>query len=104
MSTVTEISRAAFSSEVEQHQGRVLVDFFAPWCGPCKMIMPLVEQLAESEPDLKVVKINADDASDLMAKFGIRGIPALMVFEDGELKHTKIGAMSGSALKAFALQ
>lgn len=101
MSNVAEITAQEFEQEVTQHQGRVLIDFFAPWCGPCKMIAPVVDQIAEEYKQLKVVKVNADNAQELMAKFGIRGIPTLLLIEDGELKNTKVGAASVSQIRAF---
>jgi len=105
---VIEISAAQFQEEVEQHQGKVLIDFYAPWCGPCKMIAPVVEQVAQDslaagEP-VKVVKINADDNQALMAKYGIRGIPTLLLMDEGELVATQVGAASLSQVKKFVAQ
>lgn len=101
MTQVQEISADDFAVQVETHQGAVLVDFFAQWCGPCKMITPIVEQIAEEFSALKVVKIDADNAQDLMRQFGIRGIPTLLLFKDGKVVATKIGALSHSQLKEF---
>jgi thioredoxin 1 len=101
MSNVVEVSSEQFVSEVEQHNGKVLVDFYAPWCGPCKMIAPVVEQISTEFSELKVVKVNADNAQDLMVKFGIRGIPTLLLIEDGELVSTKVGAASVSQVREF---
>lgn len=105
---VTEISAVQFQTEVEQFQGKVLIDFYAPWCGPCKMISPVVEQIAQEsfkagEP-LKVVKINADDNQSLMARYGIRGIPTLLLMNEGELVATQVGAASLSQVKKFVAQ
>jgi len=101
MSNVVEVSSEQFVSEVEQHSGKVLVDFYAPWCGPCKMIAPVVEQISTEFSELKVVKVNADNAQELMVKFGIRGIPTLLLIENGELVNTKVGAASVSQVREF---
>jgi thioredoxin 1 len=101
MTNVSEVSSEQFVSEVEQHQGKVLVDFYAPWCGPCKMIAPIVEQISAEFTQLKVVKVNADNAQELMVRYGIRGIPTLLLIENGELINTKVGAASLSQVKEF---
>ena len=101
MSNVVEVSSEQFVSEVEQHSGKVLVDFYAPWCGPCKMIAPVVEQISTEFSELKVVKVNADNAQELMAKFGIRGIPTLLLIDNGEVIATKVGAASVSQIREF---
>lgn len=101
MSKVLEINATSFSEQVEQHQGLVLVDFFADWCGPCKMIAPIVEEIAAEFSNLKVIKINADSAQELMRQFGIRGIPTLLLFKDGKVIATKVGALSLPQLREF---
>lgn len=101
MSKVIEVNSEEFNQEVEQHNGKVLVDFYAPWCGPCKMIAPIVEQISTEFEQLKVVKVNADTAQELMVRFGIRGIPTLLLIEHGELINTKVGAASLSQVKEF---
>ncbi|MCJ8320830.1 MAG: thioredoxin [Colwellia sp.] len=104
MSKVVNVLAGDFKIEVEQHQGKVLVDFYAPWCGPCKMIAPIVEQIAEENDAIKVVKVNADESQELMAKFGIRGIPTLLLMNAGEIIATQVGAASVSQIKTFVEQ
>ena len=80
----------------------VLVDFFAEWCGPCKMIAPILEEVSTAyEGKLQIAKMNVDENRDIPAKFGIRGIPTLMIFKGGQLAATKVGAMSKAQLTAF---
>lgn len=104
MSQVLEITEAQFSEEVSEHKGKVLVDFYAQWCGPCKMIAPVVTQVAENHKDVKVVKIDADNAQELMTKYSVRGIPTLLLLEDGELIDRKVGAASVQQVTDFVLQ
>jgi thioredoxin 1 len=101
---VEEILVEQFSQEVELAPGKVLIDFYAPWCAPCKMLAPVVEQIAQEHEDIKVVKINADNSQELMAKFGIRGIPTLLLMNNGELMATQVGAASVSQVKSFVQQ
>ena len=82
--------------------GSVLVDYWAEWCGPCKMIAPILDEVATSyEGKLTVAKMNVDENREVPAKFGIRGIPTLMLFTNGELVATKVGALSKAQLTAF---
>ena len=93
MSTVTTTD-ASFSSDVLQSDKPVLVDFWAEWCGPCKAIAPALETIAESMGDrVTVAKLNIDDNPDTPTNYGVRGIPTLMLFRDGEVAATKIGAL-----------
>jgi thioredoxin 1 len=100
--SIKHISDASFESDVLQAGKPVLVDFWAEWCGPCKMIAPLLDEVAQSHAEkVQVAKMNVDENRDVPAKFGIRGIPTLMLFKDGQLAATKVGALSKSQLTAF---
>ena len=91
-----------FEAEVLQAQQPVLVDYWAEWCGPCKMIAPILDEVAGTyQGKLQIAKMNVDENREVPAKFGIRGIPTLMLFKDGQLAATKVGAMSKAQLTAF---
>ena len=91
---ITETTDATFSSEVLEHDGPVLVDFWAPWCSPCKMIAPILEELsAEWGDKLKVVKLNTDDYPQIAQQYGITGIPTPNVYSGGEVVKTLVGAL-----------
>jgi len=99
---IKHVSDASFSEDVLNSSQPVLVDYWAEWCGPCKMIAPILDEVATGyEGKLQVAKMNVDENRDIPAKFGIRGIPTLMIFKDGQLAATKVGAMSKSQLTAF---
>lgn len=92
----------SFETEVLQSEPPVLVDYWADWCGPCKMIAPVLEEIAEEyEGKIKVAKLNIDENSGTPPKYGIRGIPTLMLFKGGNVEATKVGALSKSQLTAF---
>ena len=93
---------ATFEADVLKSAQPVLVDYWAEWCGPCKMIAPILDEVATAySGKLQIAKMNVDENRDIPAKFGIRGIPTLMIFKNGELAATKVGAMSKSQLTAF---
>ena len=93
---------ATFETDVLKSSHPVLVDYWAEWCGPCKMIAPILDEVATAyQGKLQIAKMNVDENRDIPAKFGIRGIPTLMIFKNGELAATKVGAMTKSQLTAF---
>ena len=99
---IVHISDESFEEEVLQSERPVLIDYWAEWCGPCKMIAPVLDEIATEYSDrLKVVKLNIDDNPQTPPKYGIRGIPTLMVFKNGQVEATKVGAVSKAQLPAF---
>ena len=99
---IKHLSDASFEADVLQSATPVLVDYWAEWCGPCKMIAPILDEVAGAyQGKLQVAKMNVDENREIPAKFGIRGIPTLMLFKGGELAATKVGAMSKAQLTAF---
>jgi thioredoxin 1 len=96
------VSDATFDAEVVQAPLPVLVDYWAEWCGPCRMIAPILEEVSQEYAGrLTVAKLNVDENQHTPAKFGIRGIPTLMLFKNGDIAATKVGALSKSQLTAF---
>ena len=96
------VSDATFDAEVLQSSLPVLVDYWAEWCGPCRMIAPILDEIAkEYAGRLSVAKLNVDENQQTPQKFGIRGIPTLMLFKNGNIEATKVGALSKSQLAAF---
>ncbi|MBX2834447.1 MAG: thioredoxin [Micavibrio sp.] len=101
MSSVA-VNDAEFESEVLKSDQPVLVDFWAEWCGPCKQLSPVVDELAdELKGKVKVVKVNIDEAPEAPTKYGVRGIPTLMIFKGGELVDTRVGGMPKSQLSEW---
>ncbi len=99
---IVHISDESFEEEVLRSEKPVLIDYWAEWCGPCKMIAPVLDEIAtEYSERLKVVKLNIDDNPQTPPKYGIRGIPTLMVFKNGVVEATKVGAVSKAQLTTF---
>ena len=102
MSEIVHVTDTTFDSEVLKADGPVLVDFWADWCGPCKMIAPILDDVStDYSGKLKVAKLNIDENPATPPKYGIRGIPTLMIFKGGNVEATKVGAVSKSQLTAF---
>ena len=96
------VSDSSFESDVLKADGAVLVDYWAEWCGPCKMIAPILDEVSKDyDGKLRVAKMNVDENRDVPSKYGIRGIPTLMLFKNGQLAATKVGALSKAQLTAF---
>ena len=99
---ISHVSDASFDDDVLKSDQPVLVDYWAEWCGPCKMIAPILDEIAEEyEGKLRVAKLNIDENPATPPKYGIRGIPTLMLFKGGNVEATKVGALSKSQLTAF---
>ncbi len=88
---ITTLTKENFEQEVLQAKGQILVDFWAAWCGPCKMIAPEVEAVAAEKADLKVCKLNIDEQAELAIQYGVMSIPTLIIFEDGKPVNTAVG-------------
>ena len=99
---IKHISDSSFEADVLKSDKPVLVDYWADWCGPCKMIAPILDEVSATyQGKLQIAKMNVDENRDIPAKFGIRGIPTLMLFKGGQLAATKVGALSKSQLTEF---
>src|SRR5687767_9973347 len=98
----TSVTDQSFQDDVLGASGPVLVDFWAEWCGPCKMIAPALEEIARSlGPKVKIVKLNIDENPSTPSKYGIRGIPTLMIFKNGKVSATKVGAAPKNVLQSW---
>lgn len=105
MSKIIEGTDDSFQKEVLDSEVPVLVDFWAPWCGPCKMLAPTLEEISEENSGrIKIVKINVDDNQELAAKFGIRSIPTMIIFNKGELKNQIVGSLPKQEIEKAILE
>lgn len=95
------ITKENFDSEVQKAEGTVLVDFWATWCGPCRMLSPIVDEVASEHPDVKVGKINVDEQPELAQQFGIMSIPTLLVFKNGEKVQESVGLIPKEKVEAL---
>jgi len=95
------INKNNFQNEVLDSEKKVLLDFWAPWCGPCRMVVPIVEEIADERPDIKVGKINVDENPELASQFGIMSIPTLVVIENGNIVNQAMGARPKDAILAM---
>ena len=99
--SVLKISKDNFQNEVISSESTVLLDFYADWCGPCRMVSPIVDEIAEERADIKVGKINVDEESELAERFGIFSIPALVVIKDGKIVNQSVGARPKAQILAM---
>ncbi len=98
---VIEITKENFENEVVKSDRPVLLDFWAPWCGPCRMLSPIVDEVAEEHPEIKVGKINVDNEEELAAKFDVMSIPSLFVLKNGEVVNQSVGAIPKAQVVAL---
>ena len=99
--SVIKINKGNFQNEVINSESTVLLDFYADWCGPCRMVSPIVDEIAEERADIKVGKINVDEESELDERFGIFSIPALVVIKDGKIVNQSVGARPKAQILAM---
>ena len=98
---VIEITKANFEEEVMKSERPVLLDFWAPWCGPCRMLSPIVDEVAEEHPEIKVGKVNVDEEEELAVRFDVMSIPALFVIKNGEVVNQSLGAIPKAQVVAL---
>ena len=96
---INHINEDAFKDEVLLAKEPVLVDFFATWCGPCKMLTPVLEKFASKHPEVKVLKVDVDENNDLAANYGVQGVPTLLLFKDGQVVNQAVGFRNEAALE-----
>ena len=101
MGSVNQTSDSAFQADVLNVSGLVLVDFWAPWCGPCKQLAPLIEEMAKEFPEVKFIKLNTDENPHTAQNYRISGIPTLILFKAGEAIKTEVGALNRDSLRQF---
>ena len=98
---ILHVNSTNFEAEVLQSTQDVLVDFYADWCGPCKMLTPVIDEIAAEHPDVKVVKLNVDNAPEIATKYGVMSIPTLIVFRNGQAVNQSIGLVGKQAIAAM---
>jgi thioredoxin len=98
--TLTEVTDSNFQAEVIESEKPVLVDFWAPWCGPCRVVAPVLKEIASERPDLRIVKLNVDENQQTAASFGVLSIPTLILFKNGQAAKTVVGAYPKKKLEA----